>query len=463
MTAEPATQIADATGDIRRAVELAARTLAAGGLVAFPTETVYGLGADATNGHAVARLYEAKGRPAFNPLIAHVTDAAAARRLARFDAAAERLAAAFWPGPLTLVLPKAPDCPVAELATAGLDSIAVRVPDHPVARDILTAFGQPVVAPSANRSGHVSPTTAAHVLADLRGRIDLIVDGGATPVGVESTIVACLGEPTLLRPGGLPRGEIERVLGRPLGRPQRSAATKRRSRPASSPRTTRRARRLRLDATSVHAGEALLAFGRSSARRRARARAVLNLSPRGDLIEAAANLFSHLRALDARRRAAIAVMPVPHEGLGEAINDRLARAAAPEAKRSSDKSWQTNGRSRMNEIITKPLAPPRSDLLARFAAIVGARNAITDPQAQAPYLLEMRDLYHGHTPLVLRPGSVAEVAAILKLANETGTRDRAAGRQYRTGRRPDAACTARSCCRSTGSTASARSIRPRTP
>ena len=155
----------------------------------------------------------AKGRPAFNPLIAHVPDLAAARGLARFDAVAERLAAAFWPGPLTLVLPKAESCAVADLATAGLDSIAVRVPDHPVARDILTAFGRPVVAPSANRSGHVSPTTAQHVLADLRGRIDLIIDGGATPVGVESTIVACLGEPALLRPGGVPRAAIERVLG----------------------------------------------------------------------------------------------------------------------------------------------------------------------------------------------------------------------------------------------------------
>ena len=223
MTAEPATQIADATGDSRRAVELAARTLAAGGLVAFPTETVYGLGADATNGHAVARLYEAKGRPAFNPLIAHVANGAAARRLARFDAAAERLAAAFWPGPLTLVLPKRADCPVADLATAGLDSIAVRVPDHPIARDILTAFGRPVVAPSANRSGHVSPTTAAHVLADLRGRIELIVDGGATRMGLESTIVACLGEPTLLRPGGA-AARRDRTRARPSARNRRRCA-----------------------------------------------------------------------------------------------------------------------------------------------------------------------------------------------------------------------------------------------
>ena len=166
------------------AIAEAARVLAAGGLVAFPTETVYGLGADAGNGEAIARLYAAKGRPAFNPLIAHVASAAAARKLARFDVAAERLAAAFWPGPLTLVLPKAADCPVAALASAELDSVAVRVPAHPVAQEFLRAFGGPVVAPSANRSGHVSPTTAAHVLADLGGRIDLIVDGGATPVGL---------------------------------------------------------------------------------------------------------------------------------------------------------------------------------------------------------------------------------------------------------------------------------------
>src|SRR5271163_1885421 len=198
------------------AIRAAVDCIASGGLVAFPTETVYGLGADATDGRAVARLYEAKGRPAFNPLIAHVADRQAAQRLARFDADAAKLSAACWPGPLTLVLPKAADCPVADLATAGLDSIAVRVPDHTVAHDILEAFGGPVVAPSANRSGHISPTTAAHVQADLSGRIDLIVDGGPTTVGVESTIVACLGEPMLLRPGGLPRPAIERALGRPL-------------------------------------------------------------------------------------------------------------------------------------------------------------------------------------------------------------------------------------------------------
>jgi L-threonylcarbamoyladenylate synthase len=306
----------------------AARVLAAGGLVAFPTETVYGLGADATSGPAVARLYDAKGRPAFNPLIAHVVDVADAERLACFDADAARLAKAFWPGPLTLVLPKAAGCPVAELATAGLDTIAVRVPAHKVARDILAAFGKPVVAPSANRSGHVSPTCAEHVAADLAGRIDLIIDGGATPVGVESTIVACLGEPVLLRPGGLPRAAIERSLGRSLADPAPARDTDGPIAPGMlathyAPRT-----RLRLNALRVAAGEALLAFGPLPAEGAERAACVLNLSARGDLVEAAANLFAHLRALDAAGAGAIAAMPVPRQGLGEAINDRLERAAA---------------------------------------------------------------------------------------------------------------------------------------
>jgi len=198
------------------AVKDARGVLAAGGLVAFPTETVYGVGADATNDTAVAKLYAVKERPSFNPLIAHVADLAAAARLAVFDDAALHLARAFWPGPLTLVLSKADGCLVADLATAGLDTVAIRIPAHPVARDILRAFGGPVVAPSANLSGHVSPTIAAHVQSDLAGRIDLIVDGGAVEVGVESTIVGCFEAPMLLRPGGLPREAIERVLGRTL-------------------------------------------------------------------------------------------------------------------------------------------------------------------------------------------------------------------------------------------------------
>src|SRR5580658_6548603 len=259
MTALLATRVAkpDAT-----AIADTVRLLAAGGLVAFPTETVYGLGADATKGAAVARLYEAKGRPAFNPLIAHIAGIDEALAIARFDADAMRLAQAFWPGPLTLVLPKAAGCLVAELATAGLDSIAVRVPHHAVAQKILAAFGRPIVAPSANRSGHVSPTTAAHVLADLRGRVDLIVDGGATQVGLESTIVACLEAPILLRPGGLPREAIERALGRPLAEPPAGMAAE--DAPlAPGMLTSHYATRtpLRLDAERVESGEALLAFG----------------------------------------------------------------------------------------------------------------------------------------------------------------------------------------------------------
>ena len=327
MTAPLPTRVATADD---AAIAEAVRLLASGGLVAFPTETVYGLGADATDGAAVARLYQAKGRPAFNPLIAHVADGAAARALGRFDADAARLAAAFWPGPLTLVLRKAQGCAVADLATAGLDTIAVRVPNHAVAQKILAGLGRPVVAPSANRSGHVSPTAAAHVLADLSGRIDLIVDGGATPVGVESTIVACLGEPVLLRPGGVPREAIEAALGRPLAEvPAADAAADRPLAPGMlashyAPRTP-----LRLDAARVEPGEALLAFGLTLAAGAKHAVRVLNLSARSDLIEAAANLFSHLRALDAAGAKAIAVMPIPHENLGEAINDRLARAASP--------------------------------------------------------------------------------------------------------------------------------------
>jgi L-threonylcarbamoyladenylate synthase len=317
------------------AIAEAARCLATGGLVAFPTETVYGLGADATDAVAVARVYAAKGRPAFNPLISHVADAAAARALARLDVDAERLAAAFWPGPLTLVLPKATGCPVAELATAGLDSIAVRVPRHAVAQEILHKFGKPIVAPSANRSGHVSPTTAAHVLADLRGRVDLIVDGGATPVGVESTVIACLGEPMLLRPGGVPSEAIERTLGRLLARPAVAAASADDAPLAPGMLSSHYAPRtpLRLDAASVETGEALLAFGPKPVPGAERAALVLNLSPRGDLIEAAANLFAHLRALDAAGAPGIAAMAVPRTGLGEAINDRLARAAAPRPAR----------------------------------------------------------------------------------------------------------------------------------
>ena len=310
------------------AVREAARLLARGGLVAFPTETVYGLGADATNAAAIARLYQAKGRPAFNPLISHVGDLEAAGRIGRFNETAALLAQAFWPGPLTLVLPKAAGCAVVDLATAGLETIAIRVPAHPTASAILRAFGGPVVAPSANLSGHVSPTSAAHVRSDLEGLIDLIVDDGAVEVGVESTIVGCFERTMLLRPGGVPREAIERVLGQALVQLPKDAESDCGQPLAPGMLTSHYAprTRVRLNVTSVAPGEALLAFG-PPAEGAERATCVMNLSARGDLNEAAANLFGYLRALDARQAAAIAVMPIPNEGLGEAINDRLRRAA----------------------------------------------------------------------------------------------------------------------------------------
>lgn len=312
------------------AADAAARCLGDGGLVGFPTETVYGLGADATDARAVARLYEAKGRPSFNPLIAHVADLAAAKIIARFDAQALRLAEAFWPGPLTLVLPKANGCPVSNLATAGLDTVAVRVPAHPVTQAILRAFGKPVVAPSANLSGHVSPTTAAHVSGDLNGRIDLIIDGGPVSVGVESTIVGCFDRPMLLRPGGVPRAEIEHVLGEALMRlPDDDADQSSPLAPGMlashyAPRTP-----VRLNARTIETGEVLLAFGPNPLATENVA-SVMNLSQQGDLVEAAANLFGFLRALDTKAARGIAVMTIPETGLGEAINDRLRRAAVPQ-------------------------------------------------------------------------------------------------------------------------------------
>jgi L-threonylcarbamoyladenylate synthase len=310
----------------------AVRVLRAGGLIAFPTETVYGLGADANNGEAVARLYAAKGRPQFNPLIAHVADRAAAERVGMIGPAAQRLADAFWPGPLTLVVPKMADCGISALALAGLDTVAVRVPALPIARELLRVFGGPIVAPSANRSGHVSPTTAQHVQEDLTGRVDLILDGGPTAVGLESTIVACVADrPVLLRPGGISRKDIERVLGGPLESAVDAVEENGAAQPAApgqlashyAPRTP-----VRLNIQSVSEGEALLAFGTPLPAGTERAVAVLNLSETGDLVEAAANLFAHLRRLDTSGAKWIVAVPIPDQGLGEAINDRLRRAAA---------------------------------------------------------------------------------------------------------------------------------------
>lgn len=303
------------------------RLLAGGRLVAFPTETVYGVGADATDPRAVAELYAAKGRPSFNPLIAHVLSLEDAERVGRFDTTAQALADAFWPGPLTLVVPVTNPCAVCDLARAGLDSVALRSPDHPAARAVLAGAGRPIVAPSANRSGRVSPTTAAHVLGDLDGRIDAVIDGGATSMGLESTIVACLDSaPRLLRPGALPREEIEALIGRKLeGGAADADAPLAPGRLAShyAPDAA-----VRLDATEVEPGEAYLGFGPDGGLA-ARATAFESLSPTGDLVEAAARLFAALRRLDDSGAVRIAVAPIPVGGLGDAIRDRLARAAAP--------------------------------------------------------------------------------------------------------------------------------------
>jgi L-threonylcarbamoyladenylate synthase len=310
----------------------AAALVRAGRLVAFPTETVYGLGADATSGEAVAGIYAAKERPSFNPLIAHVADVEAAKRIGVFGPMAEGLANAFWPGPLTLVVPVRPEAGVSDLARAGLDSLGLRVPAHPVAQALLAAVGRPVAAPSANRSGRVSPTIAEHVLADLDGRIDAVLDGGRTQVGVESTIVSCLGpSPVLLRPGGVAREAIEAVLGHSVGSPE-NGDEKGSSTPLApgmlashyAPRAG-----VRLESGDIRPGEAALLFGPVQPSGLASAKAVENLSPSGSLAEAAANLFAALRRLDETGATTIAVTPVPGEGLGEAIRDRLARAAAP--------------------------------------------------------------------------------------------------------------------------------------
>lgn len=307
---------------IARAAEL----LRGGRLVAFPTETVYGLGADATSDDAVARIFETKNRPDFNPLIVHVTGTETARTLGTFNATAEALAEAFWPGALSLVLPRAATCPVSLLASAGLDTIAIRVPAQPTAQAILAAAGVPVAAPSANASGEVSPTLAAHVLESLGEAVPLIVDDGPCAIGLESTVVDCSTDrAVILRPGGISVEDIECVVGPTLV----SAGTP--DAPSSpgmleshyAPRCG-----LRLNAASVSAGEALLSFGEHGPEGAFRE---MNLSPGGDLREAAANLFAMLRALDRPGTSTIAVMPLPEIGLGRAINDRLRRAAAPPA------------------------------------------------------------------------------------------------------------------------------------
>lgn len=303
------------------AIRRAAQALARGEIVAFPTETVYGLGANALDALAVAKVFAAKERPRFNPLIVHVLNLAEAGEYGLVNAAARTLAEAFWPGPLTLVLKRRSTCGVAELVSAGLDTIALRAPAHPVAQALLAKAALPLAAPSANRSGRISPTTAAHVEAELGDRPAMILDGGPSPLGIESTVVSMVGqEPALLRPGAIPREAIERVLGARLAKAKAAerAASPGQLRSHYAPNTP-----LRLDATTVHPDEALLAFGGNVP---AGARVTINLSQSGNLEEAAARLFAALRELDQAGVATIAVMPIPAIGLGEAINDRLRRA-----------------------------------------------------------------------------------------------------------------------------------------
>lgn len=299
----------------------AAALLRAGGLVAFPTETVYGLGGDARDGRAVAAIFAAKGRPAFNPLIVHLPDLAAAQRIAQFDARAMALAERFWPGPLTLVLPLRDGAGISPLVTAGLPTVALRVPAHPVAQGLLRAFGGPLAAPSANPSGKVSPTRADHVLAGLSGRIAAVVDGGACAVGVESTILGLDGQPALLRPGGVTVEALEAALGPPL---VMGGSETRPNAPGQLASHYAPAAPVRLDVTRPAAGEVWVGFGPCPG-------AALSLSESGDEVEAASRLFDTLRQADtlAGPQGRIAFAPVPDTGLGRAINDRLRRAAAP--------------------------------------------------------------------------------------------------------------------------------------
>lgn len=303
-----------------KSIAIAAELIRAGRLVAFPTETVYGLGGDATNGEAVASIFEAKGRPHFNPLIVHLPDIEAAQAIGEFGGAAQTLAARFWPGPLTLVVRRRPESSLSDLVSAGLDTVALRVPAHRGAHALLVAAGRPIAAPSANRSGKVSPTTAQHVADELGDAVALILDGGPCKVGVESTVLDVSGdEPALLRPGGVPLEELEQSLGRRIVIAQAGAAI---ASPGMLESHYAPGLPLRMEAKEARPGEALLGFGQVPG-------ATLNLSETGDLREAAANLFAMLRALDRPEFTGIAVAPIPAEGLGRAINDRLKRAAAP--------------------------------------------------------------------------------------------------------------------------------------
>ncbi|MFC3072161.1 L-threonylcarbamoyladenylate synthase [Shinella pollutisoli] len=320
-------EIIDTRTDPEEAFARGCEALARGVPVAIPTETVYGLAADATDPRAIARIYEMKGRPRFNPLICHMADLAMAERHAVFDPLSRTLAEAFWPGPLTLVLPVRPDSDIHPLARAGLDTVGIRVPTGFASR-LLAAFGRPLAAPSANTSGRISPTTAAHVAADFGGKLELVLDAGPARVGLESTILKVEGGTVrLLRPGGLDAGEIERVAGRPVERPERAGAAI--VAPGMLASHYAPGAPVRLEAEDVRPGEALIRFGGRPLPGEDKAALVLDLSPSGDLAEAAANLFGYMKRADAAGAAAIAFSPVPATGLGEAINDRLQRAAAP--------------------------------------------------------------------------------------------------------------------------------------
>ncbi|MGQ0585301.1 MAG: L-threonylcarbamoyladenylate synthase [Reyranella sp.] len=317
------TRIAEPTA---QSVAEAARLLRDGKLVAFPTETVYGLGGDATNERAVAAIFEAKGRPEFNPLISHVLGPDEAKRFVRWNDTADRLAARFWPGPLTLVLPRSAGSPISLLATAGLDTVAIRAPSHPVAQALIRAAGLPIAGPSANRSGAISPTRAEHVAESLGERVPLILDGGPCLVGVESTVLDLTGPaPTLLRPGGATREAIEAVIGPIAVSDALPSGDSARKSPGQLESHYAPSRPVRLDASTVGADEGLLAFGANVP---PGAMLTYNLSSSGDLAEAAANLFAQMRLLDRPGIGRIAVMPIPQTGLGLAINDRLRRAAA---------------------------------------------------------------------------------------------------------------------------------------
>ncbi|WP_313193217.1 L-threonylcarbamoyladenylate synthase [Shinella zoogloeoides] len=319
--------IVDTRTDAETALARAVETLGRGVPVAIPTETVYGLAADATNPQAITRIYEMKGRPRFNPLICHMADLAMAERHAVFDPLSRRLAEAFWPGPLTLVVPIRPESAIHPLARAGLDTVGIRVPTG-IASRLLAAFGRPLAAPSANTSGRISPTTARHVADDFGDRLELVLDGGAAKVGLESTILKVEGETIrLLRPGGLDTAEIERVIGRPVTRSDKAGATI--VAPGMLASHYAPDAPVRLDASDVKPGEVLIRFGGKALAGEAEAALVLDLSPAGDLAEAAANLFGYMKKADAVGARSIAFSPIPATGLGEAINDRLQRAAAP--------------------------------------------------------------------------------------------------------------------------------------